>query len=93
MQVTGLDYTACTVLPLWELFTLPFGPESPSWQAMCDLAGRGDEFVIQGCTLAANPHHSVFTIDFRCDTASARPSLRSTAQPRSGEGNRGVFEN
>eukprot|EP00208_Stichococcus_sp_RCC1054_P003857 CAMPEP_0206143306 /NCGR_PEP_ID=MMETSP1473-20131121/20046_1 /ASSEMBLY_ACC=CAM_ASM_001109 /TAXON_ID=1461547 /ORGANISM="Stichococcus sp, Strain RCC1054" /LENGTH=721 /DNA_ID=CAMNT_0053538645 /DNA_START=222 /DNA_END=2387 /DNA_ORIENTATION=+ len=64
-KVTGLDYTACTVLPLWELFTLPFGPESPSWQAMCDLAGRGDEFVIQGCTLAANPHHSVFTIDFR----------------------------
>jgi hypothetical protein len=64
-QETGIDYDTAIAVPFWELFQPPFELGSEPWHAMLDVAERGGEFAIRGCTLPDAPHRGSFTITFR----------------------------
>ena len=63
--MAGIEPAAALQTPLWSLFERPFGDETDAWTACCEVAARGDEFIIRACRAAGQPERGTFSLQFR----------------------------
>ncbi len=68
-QVTGLAFGDVAGRQLWDTFVAPWDADSEPFATLCEMAARGDDFVVRGARLRARPRRGAFTLSFRCGAA------------------------